>query len=430
MPVVVELVAHLQSDGFKFGRNVRLFGTQHLLAQTLGLCGALNALGLSYDRMALTGKAYSTHRESVGHLRALGVRTPIARSYPLASSQAEEQVRDLASAAAEVRGTLAGEVSPLLLVIDDGGHALTHARSWFPAPCRIVGVEQTASGFRQPGIAAVDFPTVDVAASAVKRHCEPAIVIDAVLQRTGSLIDMWQGGPVGVVGLGYIGMALCRRLAAAGVPLLVFDERADSFGTFTAVERTGSAFELIDRCGLILGCTGSDITRGFETDARERGLSSRSRTLISLSSGDSEFFTLRSMLLGAHADSTYAEGDIPDIAGSFASSPFVIRRNGFPINFDNSAESAPLEQIQGTIAALLAALCQAWSMADQPHQARRTMLDPPFQQWLFERWDAHLAASEGRGSRLSRALIERLSEPRSDPQSTQHCSSFGSWTKA
>lgn len=428
MPVVSELVERLRRDGFRFGPQVQLFGTQHLLAQSLGLCGALDALGLPYRRMALAGKAYSTNPDTFSALRALGVRLPRTRRYRLADSHASEQVRDLRSLAAGLIGRRKRGSTPLLLVIDDGGHALTHVRSWFSWPWRIAGVEQTASGFRQPGIGSIHFPTVDVAASAIKRRCESPIVIDAVLRRAGTILESWRGGPIGIVGLGHVGMALYRRLAAKGFCVHLFDERPDVYPERVSGQRLRSAWEILDKCALIFGCTGEDITRSFDADVRGHGLTPRRRCLVSLSSGDDEFFTLKRRLLRGRGSATYALDNIPDVAGSAWGSEFVILRNGFPINFDNGLESAPLEHIQGTIAALIAALCQASTMAGSAGLAGRTKLDSAFQAWLFDRWLPFLPARARSRERLHPALIDRLSEPRTGPVSLSCVSPFGSWT--
>ena len=428
MPVVRELVERLRRDGFRFGPEVRLFGTQHLLAQSLGLCGALNALGLRYRQMALAGKAYSTNADSFSALRALGVRLPRPRHYRLASSHASDQVRDLRGlAAALIRRRRRGP-DPLLLVIDDGGHALTHVRSWFSPACRIAGVEQTASGFRRPGIGSIDFPTVDVAASAIKRHCESPIVIDAVLERAGSMLESRGGGPIGIVGLGAIGRALHGRLCAQGFSVHLFDERHDGYSEPAPAQRLRSVHEILDRCELVFGCTGADITRGFDTDVRRHGLTRRRRCLVSLSSGDDEFFTLKRLLLRGRARATYSRDSIPDVVGTLWGSEFVILRNGFPINFDNGPESAPLEHIQGTIAALIAALCQSSAIARRTGIAGRTKLDPAFQEWLFDRWVPFLPGRAPARERLHRTQIEKLSEPASEPRSMTCATPFGAWT--
>ncbi len=428
MPIVRELVERLQRDNFRFGPAVQIFGTQHLMAQSLTFCWALHALGLSYRQIALTGKVYSTNPETHAALQALGIQVARARRYRLSAAQAAEQVHDLKVLASAVTRRVQGHPGALLLVVDDGGHALTNARGWFPSRFKIAGVEQTASGFRQPGIGSISFPTVDVAASAIKRHCEPAIVIDAVLKRAATMLNRWSGGSVGIVGLGYIGMALYERLTSQGIAVRLYDERTNSYPALAPGQRARSAFEVLNDCHLIFGCTGVDITRGFPELVKARGLTRQRRCLVSLSSGDDEFFTLKRLLLRGKASSTYDWEDIPDVQASCWGSEFVIPRNGFPINFDNGPESAPLEHIQGTIAALIGALCQAARLAKHTEFGGRTKLDYSFQEWLFDQWIEYLPHQNVLGARFPRTLIEKLSEPRAEPRSTVQASPFGYWT--
>ena len=390
MPILAELVDHLRKDRFSFGQNVLLFGTQHLMRQALGLTWALNALGIRYQQMFISGKAYSTHPATFRELQALGVNLPPERAYRFDLAQVEEQVTDLASLQRRFARLKARQVNPTIVVLDDGGHALTNILHFVTEPYSIIGVEQTASGFIQPGIKSIPFPTVDVAASAVKRLCEPPMVIAAALHHADRILREWPTARVGIVGLGYVGSALFRALAARGVSLAIFDERPDAYPDLAKGIRARRVHDVFEHCDVIFGCTGSDITADLEAEVGARGLTPRVRYLASLSSGDDEFFSLKKALLRRCMPlaRTYSWESIPDIVGECWGSSFTIARNGFPINFDNSGESAPLEQIQGTIAALIAAVCQASrigrALAAPVHT--RMKLEPAFQGWLFAKW--------------------------------------------
>lgn len=428
MPILRELLSHLQRDGFSFGPNVFLFGTQHLMAQSLGLCGVLNSLGLSYDRMYLAGKVYSSHLESIRHLRALGVHVPEPRPYRLGLSQTAEQVFDLRELSRLLRAHKATSPNPLILVLDDGGHALTGVTSWLDPPFMLGGVEQTASGSRQPGVRALHFPTVDVGASAVKRRCEPRMIVEAALSRAEAVHTRCASSSVGIVGLGYIGLALHEVLSERGHLPCIFDLRGDAYPRVQSGQRARRVHEVFNSCELIFGCTGVDITRDLIEDVRQRGLERRTRRLVSLSSGDDEFFTLKSRFRSVTHGPAYAIGDIPDVQGNFAGSRFIVMRNGFPINFDNSGESAPLERIQGTMAALVAALCQVQALALGISRPGRVTLDVAFQEWLYSRWLHYLPNLSRAIKPFSRTRAEKLSEPRFDRTSTVFETPFGGWT--
>jgi hypothetical protein len=321
----------------------------------------------------------------------------------------------------------------IVLVLDDGGHALTRFNQLTTSPYRIAGAEQTASGFWQPGSREVPFPVVDVGASACKRLLEPDLIVDAAMKRAlkaaGGKV---QGVRCGVVGLGYLGAALTKRLEVEGARLAVFDRRPSSMKRFQP-HAARSIHDVFERSDLIFGCAGIDVTVGLFDECNRLGLSPRERTLISLSSGDDEFFALKAAILSgdSYPPRTYELHDIPDITGSFWESPFRILRNGFPVNFDNSEESVPLEHIQGTIAALIIAICQAYQYAmtigDRPNIGR-VMLDVRAQRWLFRRWRKVVPHGELSPKTPTLSKIISLSSHRTSPASRNHLDHFGSWT--
>lgn len=437
MPMVGELVEHLRRDGVRFGQGFFLFGIQHIMDQTLALCWALDALGLPYDRIALCGKAYSYCPEVAAELTALGVLVSPPRAYDPAISQASQMVQDLGELARRVAVRRAEVVNATLLVLDDGGQALTNVSNLFPGPQHILGVEQTASGFWQPGISSIGMPVVDVGTSAVKSLCEPTVIIDTALRHAArSLERCGHGSRIGVVGLGHIGLQLSHALKERGYALSVYDNRQDAYYHLD-VERARRVHHVIETSDVIFGCTGSDITRDLAWETAQRGLSPGTREFVSLSSGDDEFFTLKQLLLtegGARAD-PYTPSNIPDISGQLWGSPLTIVRNGFPINFDNSRVSASLSSIQGTMAALIGALCQvhlAFTGRRTAPVAERIVLDLALQRWLLKRWREVLPAplrfrTRSVANEPQDAMLMRLSQVRSDPVSIRAAPVFGSW---
>lgn len=385
MPLLRELVVCLKADGFAFKPNVRLFGVQHLMAQALAFCWALNELGLPYGHIALCGKSYSTNLSVRADLESLGVMVQPQRRYCVSLSHNADLVDDIRNLARDFSALKAGVVNPGILVLDDGGLALSHLSQFIVPPFRIAGVEQTASGAWQMGARSVDFPVVDVGTSGVKRACEPLLVADAALSRIlPGFNSALKEKRVGIIGLGYIGEALASRLAADGYDVIAYDDRPDACDQFAGAVAC-SVEDVFQRSDIIFGCTGNDTTLGIE----EWNLPPRERTLISLSSGDVEFFSLKFLLIShdnGAIDDTYGLESIPDISGVVLGSSYKIFRNGFPANFDNSLESVPLEHIQGTLAALLGAVRQAHGLLQQPTPSRRVALDLDFQTWLLQRW--------------------------------------------
>lgn len=435
MPILRELVENLRGEGFRFEPNVMLFGVQHVMDQTLGLCWALNELGLAYDRIALCGKVYSYSPAAAGDLEALGVCIQAPTSAQLGSSHSENIVGDIRALAERFAVRKSQMTNPFILVLDDGGQALTNLLNLLPRPFQAAGVEQTASGFWQTGIRTVPFPVVDVGSSAVKRLCEPSIVIDAVMKRAQQRLSERPGiETVGIVGLGYIGAALTDFLKKR-YELAVFDNRPAALSRLP-FRPAPDCHEVIDRSDVIFGCTGFDITRDIGAQVAGRPLNARFREFMSLSSGDDEFFALRNLLIerSGNEHDRYQAGQIPDITGRLWNSDFRIARNGFPINFDNSRESAPLEMIQGTMAALTGALCQShrFLLEGRYPGAGRYILDLGFQQWLLGKWSTVLpmsprAGGGKRGPAALRSLIKKVSIVRTGPESTPMPPTFGNW---
>lgn len=434
-PLVVELVDRLRSGGFRFDDGTMIFGTQHLMSQTLAMCWAFRQLGVQYANIGLCGKVYSTHEATVRDLRKLGVVVPDVRTYDSKKSYSIEQVSDLKSAAREfsARGrTISG---PVVIVLDDGGHALSNFCKMVSPPYRVAGVEQTASGFWQPGIQSVPFPIVDVAASAVKRVYEPTLIVDAALARVRASIKRpLSNFSCGVIGLGHIGHCLASRLLSEGCLKAVYDKRTEP-RTDLDEYRSKSVVDLIDECDLIFGCSGVDVTQGMFSDVQgsdsEPALRPVSRIFVSLSSGDDEFFSLKQrLLLGrSSAPMEYSVRDISDLSGSVWGATTTILRNGFPINFDNGDISVPLELIQGTVCALIAAVCQASNLVGRrgdvglASRAERVMLDCGFQRWLSKRWGRYLADGahrttwSGKPMPFDREAIKQLSNHHAGPKS-------------
>jgi hypothetical protein len=431
MPLLKELVANLRSDGFSFGENVLVFGVQHLMGQTLGLCWALNALGLPYERIALCGKPYSTNPAVLDCLGRLGVFTVPVHPYQLGLSQRIEQLTDLKKLSTSFISR-SHRSDSTCLVIDDGGHALSQFNRLIGTSERVAGLEQTASGLWQVAANNVSFPIVDVGASAVKRICEPSLVIDAVLSRAVSFIgERVRGLKCGIVGLGYIGNALAERLTQLGANLCVYDTRPDALSKSPAA-KVNTIQAVFSRSEIIFGCTGSDITAGLFGDAGATTLPRASRTLISLSSGDDEFFKLKTELLrrAGRMNDMYMLSAVPNIQGECWGSEFTIVRNGFPINFDNSIESAPIEHIQGTIAALIGAICQAHRYASRSEKTvgERIMLDVGFQRWLYSKWLPLLDPSSGLNASAPTAqTILDISTLRTNPHAIDKGDHFGRW---
>ncbi len=423
--LITELVAYLHARSFAFEREVLIFGVQHIMKQTVILCWALEQLGIPYTHIALCGKVYSNNADLICMLRHLGVEVPKPRKYKFGSAYGWEQIQDLRLLAKRFAERKKAMVDPVVIVLDDGGHALANARRVLTGPYRVVGVEQTASGFWQSGIRGVEFPIVDVGASAVKRLCEPPLIVDAALHRVAKYVGpSFAGRRCGVLGLGYIGRRLAQQLLEMGAVLSVYDVRTNAYAELQEY-RARCIHDVINSSDIIFGCSGKDVTKDMQEQVAKKSLTPAHRTFCSMSSGDDEFYSLKQEILSKlkTKNQYFSIDTIPDISASVWASDFTLVRNGFPVNFDNSGQSVPLQLIQGTVCALIVAICQAFNIALRnlaTQRDLRVMLDGGFQTWLVDHWDQH---TEGRIRSLmghepkmaSHTFVRQASVDRTDP---------------
>lgn len=396
------------------------------MRQSLALCRALNILGVDYNNIFLCGKSYSTNIKSHDFLRLLGVQVAKLREYDTFATQSSDLVIDLLSLSRGVVPELQKRSHRSIIVLDDGGLALTTIHSWAPPSTKIVGVEQTASGFRQTGISSVGFPVVDVGASAAKRYCESPLIAEAIIERANSFRRIDKKTRVGIIGFGFIGEAIAKKVLDIGSEVIIYDIRNDIGRNIEKIRRSDSLYDVFYESDVIFGCSGSDSSGAVADEISKRGISNKLRFLISASSGDEEFFSIKQKAdRGIYR--SYDVSTIPDISVMLGGSEFVLCRNGFPINFDNSEVSVPINEIQGTVAALIGALAQAVTLQGIRGAAGRVTLEPRFQKWLMRRWNAVIGNQQTRTDLWSLDEIANLSFGRFEPLGVRIDTPLGDW---
>jgi len=241
-----------------------------------------------------------------------------------------------------------------IIILDDGGHCARNAPDDIAKSGRCTVVEQTTSGLAgEAGIQRANYPIIAVAASAAKRILESPLIADAILDR----LDRRCMRPirVGVLGHGALGKALTQRLMDRGNNVSVHDRDSTVTRSYNGNIVCSSTEQLLSRSDLVIGCTGQSAVRFKALPRRAEPLA-----LASGSSGDVEF---RDLLVGCAAEGTRG-GDCPDVVLPMTDEYTEVRilRSGFPINFDNTAESVPGDQIQLTRGLLLSGVLQAVRM--------------------------------------------------------------------
>jgi len=347
---------------------------QHLLETTGSLFEALFDLGLLPTHTFVLGKLYSTNSAVENELKSLGVHVlaPSRRfAWGAFSSQFQLDVAKLWEYAAS---TLPNDVRRIL-VLDDGGFALSTVPEHLKRRFEIAGVEQTTSGLtvNREGFKC---PVVEVASSAVKRVLEAPIIRAAVLRRVSQ--NLQPNCSIGVVGLGSIGNAIAAHLIKEGFHVNGFDRRA-AVACDPQINVVSSLEELLVNSNQVFGCAGTDI---FENNDCWRHIPDPP-ALYSCSSQDVEFGSVLRSLNGVGQFSDHQDR-LADVYVPCDGGTLRIVKGGFPVNFDGTRESAPASEIQVTRALLMAGLLQARELLSSPYGLRSEgwMLSPEVQRMI------------------------------------------------
>jgi len=380
-PLLEDFISHFGMKPDKSFRDVVVVCVQHLLETTGTLIQALLRLGFQPQNIFVAGKIYSTNVEVKSRIRKLGVFVQ-SSGIPEYWGYYEDQLRnDVAQMWNVAARHITGNQIRTVIILDDGGCALSSIPDEIISGCLVTGVEQTMSGITLQTAGRVNIPVVEVAASAAKRFIEPYLIQKALFQRLAkSLRDDRGNRRYGIVGYGNIGRAVSDTLRSFNKEVAVFDTSAEAITTSRSrsITVTKDLRELVERSHVLFGCSGQDV---FLNEDWWTGLEGE-RNFISCSSLDMEF---RSLLRSAGQIPRPRSGAI--LRNVVLNGEMTIWRGGFPMNFDQSAESVPLEEIQLTRALLLAGVLQAASLASVD---RKGFSDVPllshWQQYIVRRW--------------------------------------------
>src|SRR5205085_1068692 len=170
-------------------------------------------------------------------------------------------------------------------IIDDGGYCIDRVPPGALSRYGFQAVEQTTSGIARA--ARANFAVVSVASSIIKRTIEPHFIAEAVVNAISSAV-LRADSPVGILGVGAIGAAVQKRFHFLGRPILMFDP-SHYRGWQALFSRPSMLRSVFQDCGLILGCSGRDVSLKL----RPNHLECQGEVfLASCSSGDVEFNSL------------------------------------------------------------------------------------------------------------------------------------------
>lgn len=383
-----------------------VFYVHHPLKTSINVINALISLGAKPEHLFILGKRYSECESVVSAMVQKGVHYQPCSMQTGVGQYSYSFIRDINWLWAKLVEKLDTQVEQIL-IMDHGGHAIAYLPLMLLEHYKIIGIEKTTAGFinsEKQGLPPI--PVIDVANSAAKRFLESPLIAEAVVNKIVSYLPENRNGFIfGVVGLGAIGKAVVKRLHLLGCRLIVhdIDSLQQHFIDNTKdIIFTNEMSALIASSDYIFGCSGRDISEGQLEQFR---LATRNKTLISCSSEDKEFLSLLQML---NQQSSVLFDPLEDIEFKTELGASIhLLRGGFPVNFDNTGESVPANDIQLTRSLVLAAVLQASDYLKETAMENGVYaLDSGYQRFVIHEWLKYQDESRMGKEQLTRFLDE------------------------
>ncbi|MDQ8040059.1 MAG: NAD(P)-dependent oxidoreductase [Rickettsiella sp.] len=366
-------------------RNTAIVYIHHPLQTSVNLIDCMVRLGAQSKNIFILGKKYSECPSVVQQIKKYGVYYQPCSAQAGWGQFAQSFTRDVNWLWKQVNDHLNVSNIEKVLVLDHGGYATSYIPVQILEQCKVIGVEKTTAGltkFHDQGLP--PFPVIGVANCAVKKILESPLIAEAIVNKLFPLVPQDRTVTCGIIGYGAIGKALATKLLSMNYKVIVYDHHLFSLTTRQKINATGNLTNLIDSSDYIFGCTGQDIIKSIEPFRTVQ----KDKTLISCSSEDKEFLPLLKAIQKKNNEM---------VSDPFAEAKYVtdrgatirILKGGFPINFDNSGESVPKEDIQLTRALVLISILQAEKFFDNNQFLKKAgiyALDPEMQRFVATAW--------------------------------------------
>jgi len=338
-------------------------------------------LGANPQNLHILGKTYSSSSTVIEKLIAKGCHYYPNQKQSQVGQFANTFKQDIKNMWRSIQVELTRKQPDMIVILDDGGACLAQIPNEILSLCKVVGVEQTSSGRRNILSNKINFPTIDVASTAAKQLVESHMIAATVTEKISHVLPKsGQGYSCFVVGLGVIGQAVTKKLLSLGYHVSTFDNNPLKNCLINNANKVQSFAEGFEKADYIFGCTGEDITVNLDLNKI-----TSNKIFVSCSSQDKEFLTLLHYIavLGGKYNNILEDINFTNINGI----NIKVCRGGFPVNFDQTAESVIGRDIQLTRGLLLGGMLQAIVLANKHQlQNRVYMLSPMLQQIAIHHW--------------------------------------------
>lgn len=314
---------------------------QHVHASTFDMFEEYFKKGLKPENTFLIGKCYSTHGETYNKFVEAKVNiSPLSKTFDSYASFDEQFLSYIQEFFKEIQARVNFDEFERIIILDDGAHLLLFANDFLKAFDKVVGVEQTSSGYDRLKNVDLNFPVVNVARSKAKLEIESPFIAEVIVEKLNLYLSKsgLQDPKILIIGQGYIGSSIKNilkdRYEVNGCDAL--SNKCDFGGNYE------NQLHLFD---VIIGATGQTIISEGDFGKLKKGA-----TLISASSSDREFSAVYLRRLTERTGNCHQNFDTEGIR---------LINGGFPINFTGEKYSLPPERSQFTRGLLSAAVYQA-----------------------------------------------------------------------
>jgi len=388
LPVLDSIIKNITPYlGIQPLKRTIVISVHHALPPSLALLRAQFKLGLDPKYTFVLDKHYSECKEVVEKIKAERVNYQPSSAQIGLGKFSFSFIHDVNHLWYRLSENLKNnETVENIIIMDHGGHALSFIPSEILEKYRVVGLEETMGGLINPSAQGLTFPVIEVASCAAKKIFESPLIAEAVVTKLTPLIPIKDDNlTCGVVGYGSIGKAVANKLLSMGHKVIVYDQDPYQLKGAKNIIIANELTALIAHADYIFGCTGRDIAAPSIDHLR---LSLRNKTLISCSSEDKEYLSLLNLVQRKENGKVATKPLNEVVYRTDMGGTIRILRGGFPINFDDSGESVPANDIQLTRALVLGGALQAVSFFQKPliNAGGNYKLDAELQKFIVREW--------------------------------------------
>ncbi|MGY4883963.1 MAG: hypothetical protein ACP5NZ_00085 [Nanobdellota archaeon] len=317
-----------------------LIACQHILKTNYQMFLSLFDRGLKPKNTFLLGKCYSTDKEALEWFIEKGVNVSKYSnkfdSYRSFDESFDSYVKVFLK---KILKNIDFSKYKKVIILDDGGHLLKEANKLIKDTRKVIGIEQTSSGYEAIKNEKLRFSVINVARSFAKLEHESPIIADLFVENLNHELRKLNIIPknVLIIGNGPIGREIFNKLSHR-YNILRFDKDI-SKSNFNNKEELETNLHRFD---MIIGCTGK-ISFPSEFYSRLNG----KVILASASSSDREFTAVNFRMLGERYTDCHRNFSFRDI---------TLLNSGFPMTFTDYGMGAEGKNIQLTRALIFSAI--------------------------------------------------------------------------